>query len=75
MLSHITSKNTPAYGGCSAFSTIAEKQMCCGNSCNMVSLNMLNYIGYHLDAPRYFVENGKKFQNTHNQVGCSINHC
>lgn len=60
-LSHITSSETPAYGD-SAFEVTNEKQLCCGDSCNTVSIKMFNHIGSHLDAPRHFIANAKTVQ-------------
>jgi len=58
-LSHTTSSDTPAYGGGSAFETVPEKQICCGDSCNTVAIKMSNHIGSHVDAPRHFISNAK----------------
>jgi len=57
-LSHVTSSNTFAYGGGSAFNAVAEMQMKCGDSCNTVTLNLSNHIGSHVDAPRHFISDG-----------------
>jgi len=57
-LSHITSPDTPAYGGGSAFKSKPHKEMCAGDSCNTVELNLSNHIGSHVDAPRHFVTDG-----------------
>lgn len=54
-LSHLTSSDTPAYGGGSAFETVPEKQICCGDSCNSDAIKISNYIGSHVDAPRHFI--------------------
>jgi len=58
-LSHVTSNETPAYGGGSDFETISKKQICCGDSCNTVEIVMSNHIGSHVDAPRHFISNAK----------------
>ncbi len=58
-LSHVTSNETPAYGGGSAFETTPKKQICCGDSCNTVEITMSNHIGSHVDAPRHFITNAK----------------
>ncbi len=58
-LSHITSNETPAYGGSSAFSSTPVKQMCCGDSCNTVELSLSNHIGSHVDAPRHFIADAR----------------
>jgi len=58
-LSHITSNETPAYGGGSAFETKPVKQICCGDSCNTVEIMMSNHIGSHVDAPRHFIPDAK----------------
>ncbi len=62
-LSHVTSDETPAYGGGSAFSTIPVKQMCCGDSCNTVELSLSNHIGSHVDAPRHFIAEAKTVED------------
>jgi len=58
-LSHVTSDETPAYGGGSAFATQPVKQICCGDSCNTVEIMMSNHIGSHVDAPRHFFSDAK----------------
>jgi len=58
-LSHITSENTPAYGGGSGFKIHKEKQTLNGDSCNTVSFEMSNHIGSHVDAPNHFIHSGK----------------
>jgi arylformamidase len=58
-LSHVTSTETPAYGGGSAFEVTPDKRMCRGDSCNTVKINMSNHIGSHVDAPRHFIANAK----------------
>jgi len=58
-LSHVTSAETPAYGGGSAFEITPEKQICWGDSCSTVAIRMSNHIGSHVDAPRHFISNAK----------------
>ena len=58
-LSHVSSPDTPMYGGGSGIEIIPDKQQHCGDSCNTVNLTMSNHMGSHVDAPRHFVRNGK----------------
>lgn len=58
-LSYVTSNEAPAYGGGSAFSSTAVKQICCGDSCNTVELFPSNHIGPDVDAPRHFITDAR----------------
>ena len=57
-LSHILTRDTPAYGGGKGLLIEKEKQISCGDSCNTAKLSFSNHIGSHVDAPCHFIEMG-----------------
>lgn len=58
-LSYVLSERTPGYAGNQGFWVEADKQLCCGDSCNSKTIKMSNHIGSHVDAPLHFIANGK----------------
>ena len=58
-LSHTIHEQIPTYGNSSGPKLTADKQICAGDSCNTIKVEMSNHHGTHLDAPLHFNPHGK----------------
>ena len=58
-LTYNINENIPTYGNGEKPSISSGKQMCNGDSCNTMVINMSNHHGTHVDAPLHFDPNGK----------------
>lgn len=60
-LSYTITTNTPVYGDSEPFSSTTVKSLNRGDNCNSQKWSLTNHIGTHIDFPKHFVNNGKKF--------------
>ena len=57
-LSHILSKETPAYGNGEKFQIKKSKSIARGDNCNVSEISLSTHLGTHLDTPYHFFNKG-----------------
>lgn len=62
-LSHVLAADTPAYGGGNGLRVTHEKNLCAGDSCNAVHLELHSHLGSHVDAPLHFIAGGRSVES------------